>query len=401
MANEGIAKWFGLRRPNFLINPREDVECYAPRRDIDISSIVESLEVDIATETASKRLFWGLYGGGKTHTLFKVAKELEKLVSIHTIYVECPNVGKKSTFIDLYHDGIMASMGQEFTLRLFEEFFNKVFIEVAQLKDVPDRHAELVRRLMEKIDNEELARAILMLSVPDASKKRLFWRYISGVSIPPRDLSDFDLSQDISESKPATLAEIIIIMGKILRKLRNKTLLLVFDELDRLGVIVDVSAISTFQTAFRKLLGVEQNEVAILMGCSAADLQRDLPEVFGLAGERAGLGPVLGKLGKDSTVPIQSIDPKDFVIFVKEIIRYIRDPQVDVNQRISKIEPQIQETLDVELFPFTKEALEALKGALGGFITPMEITKRMTQAMGKAYLMKKLVVTREMIGGQR
>src|SRR5947209_19750738 len=111
-----IAKWFGLRRPNYILDPSTDASFYAPRSRVSIPQIVENVRVDLVTNRPPKRLFWGLYGGGKTHTLFCVAQELERLLPITKFYVECPNVNRRSTFLHLYHDGITKAFGQDFII---------------------------------------------------------------------------------------------------------------------------------------------------------------------------------------------------------------------------------------------------------------------------------------------
>src|ERR1700731_1920475 len=120
MVDSDIAGWFGLKRPNYIINPGTDAEFYAPRSRVNIPQIVENLRVNLITNLPPKRMFWGLYGGGKTHNLFKVAQELEGMLPIKKFYIECPNVNKRSTFLHLYHDGISKAFGQDFIVELFE-----------------------------------------------------------------------------------------------------------------------------------------------------------------------------------------------------------------------------------------------------------------------------------------
>ena len=110
---------YGLGRPNFILDPAADWRCFA-RRDINVGSIVEGLQVDLVTRLAPKRLMWGPYGGGKTHTLYRALHELGELTPIHPVRVECPDLAKKSTFNDLYRDGIMPVLGEDAVVGLFE-----------------------------------------------------------------------------------------------------------------------------------------------------------------------------------------------------------------------------------------------------------------------------------------
>ena len=381
MVNEGVAKWFGLKRPNFILNPKDDADFYAQRTRVDISSIVESLRTDLVTELPPKRLFWGVYGGGKTHTLFTLSVELGKIIPIRPIYVECPNLSKKATFLYLYH-GIVTSMGRDFVVGLFEELIRN--IGLVQRED-------LLKKLEEMLEDEELSRAVASLLGADPSKKLSFWRYISGVSVPLRDLVDLGQTQALTEAQPAKLAQFVIILGKVLKKIKNQTLVFILDELDRLGYVGEETG-STFEDAFRKMVDPNQRDVSILMGCSGRNI-RELPDVFG--GEA---GPVLTRIGRSGLIEIPEIDPNDVDTFIKEVLNYVRDKSVDISQRIEKIKPKIDEKLEPDFFPFTKEAIETLKGNLTGIMTPREIEQRMTQAAGKAYRIKKPIVTRAIVG---
>src|ERR1700682_5951967 len=91
---------YGLKRDNFILDPIKDYKCFA-RDDINTHEIAEALDVDVLTGLAPKRLVWGPYGAGKTHTLMRTMEELGKLAKIHYVRVECPDLGKRSRFHDL------------------------------------------------------------------------------------------------------------------------------------------------------------------------------------------------------------------------------------------------------------------------------------------------------------
>lgn len=385
--NNGISKWFGLGRPNFILNPQTDASFYAPRSHVNVPVIVESLRVNLVTELPPKRLFWGLYGGGKTHTLFKVAKELEALTPIHVVYVECPNVAKKSTFLHLYHDGIMASMGQDWTVDLFVRYVDQL---VSETKTI--RREVLLPRVQQDVSSEELARSIVSLSSGETERKLLFWRYISGVEVAKADLPDLGQTQDLIEAEPSKLADIIVAIGKVVGHVHKRTLVLILDELDRLEYVGDETG-STFQNAFRRLVDDNQRDVSILMGCSAGNLKEDLPAIFG--GE---YGPVLSRIGQTNLLEVPEINPNDIDNFIRAIIGFVRGSTDDVQARVKEVQKDTKETVDSDFFPFTRDAIEALKGTMQGIMTPREATQRMTHAAGKAYLMKRRVITRDVIG---
>src|ERR1043166_5556106 len=108
---------FGLKRDNFILDPVADHQCFA-RKDIKTHDIAEALDIDVVTGLAPKRLVWGPYGAGKTHTLMRTMEELGQLTPIHSVRIECPDLAKKSRFHDLYREGIMRGIGQDFVLEL-------------------------------------------------------------------------------------------------------------------------------------------------------------------------------------------------------------------------------------------------------------------------------------------
>ena len=381
MAN-GVAEWFGLKRPNFILDPRKDAEFYAPT-GVDIPALIEGLQVNLVTERPPKRFFWGIYGGGKTHTLFHISKQLQGLLDICPVYVECPSVPRKSTFLDLYHDGIMASMGQDFVVKLFKDLIRSVGTVLFE---------DLFAELKGILGDEELARAVASLLGARLDKELTFWRYISGVSVPARDLAELNQTQALADTIPSRLANIVIILGRVVKRIKGQTLALIIDELDRLKSVTDEYGVSTYEEAFRKLVDENQRDVAILMSCSAVNL-REVPDFIGTEA-----GPILSRIGSHNLIQISEISANEVDRFIKKIIEYITDrPQAE--QKVNELKGQVSETLDLDLFPFTKEAIEALKGELRGIMTPREITQRMSDSAGRAFLMKKSVITKDVVGG--
>jgi len=382
MANS-VAEWFGLKRPNFILDPKEDADFYAPRTGVDIPKIEEGIQVNLVTDRPPKRFFWGIYGGGKTHTLFHITRRLERHLNIYPVYVECPSVPKKSTFLHLYHDGIMASLGQDFVVEMFRDLIDSVGTV---------RFEELFIKLKEILEDEELSRAVSSLLGARPEKQLTFWRYISGVSVPARDLAELNLTEGLVDTIPSRLANILIIIGKVVKKIRKKTLVLILDELDRLSAVTDEYGASTYEEAFRKLVDENQKEIAVIMSCSARS-QREIPLVFGGEG-----GPILSRIGIHNVIQISEIAPTDVDNFITKILEWTVDRKSS-ESKIEQAKNATNETIVPELFPFTKEAIEALKGTLRGTMTPREITQRMSDAAGKAFLMKRPVITRDIIGG--
>lgn len=371
-----IASRYGLRRENYILDPLQDTQCFA-RRDIDTRAIAESLDTDLVTGLAPKRLVWGPYGGGKTHTLMRTMEELKELTEVHPVRVECPDLAKKSRFHDLYREGIMRELGQDFVIGLIEDVMRDVGFA---------RRDELLGRLKERFDDEEFAKAAVRTIDPNFDQLRL-WRWVSGVSMARADLNDLGQTQDLTQREAARLADMICMFGRLLRELRGETLVLVLDEMERLQSI-GPETITTFVSGFTRLVDPNQKDVSILMGASAA-LESEMVEVFSSG------GPVESRIGSEAQIEIPALDDPDVDQFIKGVISYVRDPDADCDALMKQATEGAGETLEAEFFPFTPSAIETLKSVLTQMMTPREITMKMTRALGRAFRTQAPVVSSE------
>lgn len=374
-----ISQKYGLRRDNFILDPTEDTECFA-RVDIDTRTIAESLDTDLVTGIAPKRLIWGPYGGGKTHTLMRTMTELQQLTDIHAVRVECPDLSKKSRFHDLYREGIMRELGEDFIIGLIDDVIRIVL--------PGKRREELIEGLKEQFEDEEIAKGAVRIIDPNFEQLRL-WRWISGAPLSRTDLDDLGQTQDLTATEAARLADFICLFGRLLKKVHGKTLVLVLDEMERLRQI-GAETIPTFVSGFTRLTDPNQTDVCVLMGASA-QVEAEIVEVF------ATEGPVISRLGSEATLEIRALDPQYVDRFITDVIRYVRDPDADLDALVATARAATNETVDPSFFPLTEEAIEALKSNLQQIMTPREITLKMTRALGRAFRADSLVATTDHI----
>ncbi len=352
-----IGKKYGLTRDNFILDPLLDIDCFA-RNDIRTSEIAESLDIDLVTRMAPKRLVWGPYGGGKTHTLMRTMRELAQLTDIEYRRIECPDLSKKSRFHDLYREGVMRALGQDFVLGLIEDAVHSVG---------PARRDELLERLKVKFGDEEIAKAAIRVVDPNFTLLRL-WAWISGVPLSRQELADLGQTQDLTETEAARLADVICLFGRLLRELKNKTLVLVLDEMERLRSI-GPETIPTFESGFTRLMDPGQKAVSILVGASAS-LKSEMVDVF------RENGPVTSRLGDEAQIEIPSLEDHDADRFVKGVIQYLRDPEAHLTELIEKAKTAgTAETVSADFFPFTVEAIDAIKSHLKTSMTPSSLLK--------------------------
>jgi hypothetical protein len=374
---ETVSARFGLRRENFILDPVSDTECFA-RDDIPILEIASSLDIDVVTGLAPKRLITGAYGAGKTHTLMRTMDELSKLTKIYPVRVECPDLAKRSRFHDLYREGIMRAMGQDFVLGLMEQVIRQV-----GFRSRDDLRVELKKWFRD----EEIAKAAEQLYNPNFDRLKL-WRWISGVGLSRPDLDLLGQTQDMTETEAARLSDVLIMLGRLLRELRQQSFVLILDEMERLNTI-GPETITTFMSGFTRLVDPNQTSVSVLIGVSAA-LETEMVEIF------SGNSPITSRLGKDAKIDIPALHDPDVNSFIERVTAYVRDKNFDVSHAIAQAQQSTSETLNDKSFPFSEEAVEALKSKTQ-LLTPREITLQMTRALGRAHRLSKSAITSDCV----
>jgi Cdc6-like AAA superfamily ATPase len=373
-----IGSRYGLNRDNFILDPIEDYKCFA-RDDINTQEIAEALDIDVVTGLAPKRLVWGPYGAGKTHTLMRTMDELGELTKVHPVRIECPDLAKKSRFHDLYREGIMRSIGQDFVLGLLEGVVHSVGFK---------RPDALRAELKEWFNDEEMAKAVERLYDPNFERLKL-WRWLSGVAMSRNDLNTLGQTQDLTETEAARLADMLVILGHILRRLHEKTLVLILDEMERLRSI-GAETITTFMSGFTRLVDPNQKSVCVLIGASAASLD-EMVDLF------SGNSPVTSRLGQEATIQIPALQDPDVDRFVKGVIGYVREPSFDVAATLAKHAGTSKEKFDEGFFPFTTNAVEAIKSRTDS-LTPRAINMQMTRALGRAHRKNQNFISTECVG---
>ncbi len=376
-AMEKIAERFGLKRDNFILNPIEDFDCFA-REDIAVQEIAEGLDIDLVTGLAPKRLVWGPYGGGKTHMLMKTTNELAKLTDVMPVRIECPDLTRKSRFHDLYREGIMRGLGESFVIGLMEDVVENVGFKK------PD---QLRADLKDWFGDEEVGKAAEQLFNPNFERLKL-WRWISGVSMSRADLDQLGQTQDLTQAEAARLADLIVMLGNLLKRLRGETLVLILDEMERLGTIGHES-VTTFLSGFSHLVDQNQRSVSILIG-SSAQLETEMVDIF------SANSPVMSRLGEDVKIEISALPTdQDVNRFVERVLDFLRDKDFDVTGAIAAAKP-LGETVQPNLYPFSDEALEAVKAKLSA-LTPRAITMQLTRALGRAHRKGLSVITADCV----
>jgi hypothetical protein len=372
---------FGLKRDNYILDPRtseEDRRFYAKRpTSVQLDKQITDLESDLATKISPKKLYWGVIGGGKTHTLYNILEELGDRLDIEVIFVECPVTKKALNFAELYRK-VFDEMGMDLVVNDLLRGVVSSIIQKTGLFELGKAEKELIKTLK----YEDLARAAYTILTSASEFNPLtIWRWLKAEEISTTDREVLRVSAEL-KTDPEVLANILILFGRFMQEQKQKTLVLVFDELDRIKE-ASFDAKETFKAAFTKLTDPAQKYVSVFL-CASADSAKDVPDLISEAVEE--------RL-KYNIMEIPAMNSDDVLPFTKDMIGYIRDASKDVKKLMKKAEEETDEKLDIDLYPFTCEAIESIKNSCGDKITPRAITLSMTKGVGRASIRGKNVIT--------
>jgi hypothetical protein len=277
----------------------------------------------------------------------------------------------------------MNQMGMDFVLDLFRGALN----HVARKTGIANPE-ELVKMLSSLLGDEDLARAVYQLTQPSSSFDPMWlWRWLTASGISSKDRVELRVTGDLKTADPEKLANILLTIGKLLNDLKNETLVLVFDELDR-AKNLSRDAIVTFSTAFTTLTDPNQKYVSVFFGISA-DRLTEVPGIIS--------APVKSRL-IENQCEIPPMVSDDLETFVKDLIGHVRQKDLKLESLLQKSRSQTKEQVVADLYPFTKEAIEALRVKLTKRIVPRDICIIMSRAASYAKnIMKLNIITQKAI----
>ena len=126
---------------------------------------------------------------------------------------------------------------------------------------------------------------------------------------------------DLVSVDPTRSVGILMTIGRLFRLLQEKTLVLVFDELDRTKNL-NVEASMTFSTAFTRLTEPGQTDLSVFFSLSAARLD-ELPDML--------TEPVRNRIGRENIIEIPGMTQDDVTPFITDLVRYVRSGSVSAS----------------------------------------------------------------------
>ena len=393
MDNLSVKDRFKLKENNFIIDPKKECRFFSERQEVDLDSISNSLRTDIVTDLAPKRLIWGTYGSGKTHTLYAVADILETLSvkennekpSILVIYIEAKILSKNATFLDVYSDFIN-KIGKQRIENLFSMVYSKIIHKYEALQRNQDNIKEFIEKDIPNlyIDLYQIIAVSKSFNAPLST----IWRWLSGENIPTKMLDDLGIETDLTKGDPSTLVEILISIAKLFDNYENQTLMILLDELDRWDNL-NSEAASSLEMGFMKLCDQNQQNISLVLSLSASQFIENESILAFLT------LPVIQRIGHHNIINIPNLTEKEAKALMYKVITHRREKDIDL-ESILKNSPK-GEKFTKKSYPFSEEALEQIISNTQMYLVPRNLLQAMTRSAGQAHIEDSNYITTEFI----
>jgi len=391
---------YGLSdRQSLLIDPKnpDEANIYVGREDV-------LAKIDEKTSAASHKLgaplrfvFFGDYGSGKTHSLFKAAQlAKEKKIKERSVYEYGNTAGlyvkisapRSKTFSDIYRDVVNEAIGKNVFLGWIKDFYDKMEIQL-ELRgtNTAEREEKIERYFFGKLNFNvnELAKLIVRFApLPsDSIEVNEIWQWMAGYTCKPEVMKKFGINEDNTNPNTA-MKNLVGIFELFNTTYEDKILILMFDECEKLANLGEKELVS-YDEAFRTM--IEYTDVGLFFTETAAGDQAG--KLFSRESIKSRLGPNFVPLKTIADVDTTNED-HDARGWIKKYLEAARPDGDGWKQRVKEAIDELGEDFDggitEELFPFTdkcaKEAISAI-GAPASPITPRSILKQCEAVISK------------------
>ena len=332
-----LAKAFCLvtDRRNFQINVRasaDDRRAYFGNRRMN-HQLIRDIRRQYQMGMPPKKFVYGLYGVGKTHTLFNVVYNLEENPdsnfpdNIRCRYIE-GEFGKKTTFTYLY-GRIMNAIGLREVTRLIQHYL--------QTNAGPD----LRDRLERHFGDVDVAKAVHTLGV--GAHDVTLWKWLSGGRLSASELTGLGLTKNLSSA--GELTSTLVALGKLFQE-EDIYYIFLLDELEGIRNVKDNDAQRSFHDAFRRLADDANDTIGFIVSTYATNDEAIPDFIFEL--------DIRTRIGGNNIHELQYLqDPGDVRTFLKGLMDLVVD-EAAVREAMQRGEI----ANGMELYPFTDDALD-------------------------------------------
>lgn len=336
---ESFSNWFCLNnRSNFTIDAQinhTDAQYYFGRHDTKVR-LQKQVRRAFIDPGVPKMMIYGPYGSGKTQTLFYLHHYLQNEVQAidsakpHLVYIPV-EMQERSKSANL-HMQLMQALGKE----TVSGWVRKLF----------ETSPNLDAALNQLTSDVNVAVALRELRAPGEASFAA-WRWLTCQGLAAKDLSQLGLTADLSTSGSKDMAEALVAVGHLAKKV-NQVLIFLIDEMESLQNVRAGDAAESIHLYVRNLAEKKNSFVGFLIGFKA-DVPDDAPEILRRS-------DVMSRVGNQNFLDVPPLPAvSDVKTFMKELLKNLTDEE--------KVKARIAESgLDTEvgMFPFDSVAFEQL-----------------------------------------
>lgn len=332
-------------RKNFSIDFRnnpEDRAAYFGKKKIN-EAIIQNIRSRYRMGNQPKKILYGQYGAGKTHTLFNIMYQLQDSedakenagYEIRCCFIDAEF--KEKTNYNYLHAQMMEALTLEKVREITGEYLAK------------NAGADLEGKLRNKFGGDaNIARAVRALGF--AGEPITLWKWLCGGTLTAAELTSYQLTKNMD-----TVSEMYRVLTGITQLFFDKGIYYLFllDEMESLSNIRNQDCRASFHDAFRKLADDDNTVVGFIMSIYAMQ-EEDIPEfVF--------REDVITRLNRENIHFLEYLTEDDVRQFLKDLFSLV----IDENKKKEREEAgEIPKNL--ECYPLTDDAMEEFVNLAAG-----------------------------------
>lgn len=359
-----MAEWFGLSKghSDFSLDNDSDREFLFARAELN-DRIMAILRRTFRTGHAPKFVLYGDWGVGKTHTMRHVEYVLtsESDFSANVVFIELPDIGKKSTF-QIAHAALLDALGLDTAKTWMTQF--------------QARHgADATREIQELTQSGDIAKAFATL-IGFGEASRIAWDWLRGANLSSAEARSVALPSALSQSH--ALVQVLRFLGRLSKEVDGRPLVFLVDEATKLDNVTDADAIHHWVNAMKVISSDDVREFGFIASASYMD-QDDMP--LALSDQQ-----VVTRFGESSYILLPTFgedQARQFVdALLDEIVDDARRKQITVDH-----DSETEGEACGNTYPFTDAAFEELISyltRLGGITRPRDIQQTLNDILNRA-----------------
>lgn len=324
-------------RKNFSIDFRnnpEDRAAYFGKKKMN-EAIIQNIRSRYKMGNQPKKILYGQYGAGKTHTLFNIMYQLQDSedakkdtgYEIRCCFIDAEF--KEKTNYNYLHAQMMEALTLEKVREITGEYLAK------------NAGADLEGKLRNKFGGDaNVARAVRALGF--AGEPITLWKWLCGGTLTAAELTSYQLTKNMD-----TVSEMYRVLTGIAQLFVDKGIYYLFllDEMESLSNIRNQDCRASFHDAFRKFADDDNTVVGFIMSIYAMR-EEDIPEfVF--------REDVITRLNRENIHSLEYLAEDGVRQFLKDLFFLIID-----EDKKKKKEEEGQIPRNLECYPLTDDAMD-------------------------------------------